>query len=123
MKKVFTNYMFLLLISFFLLGFLLAYLFGDEQSFAVNKTVGWAYNISNEALLNAILAISQIIFIFGYLIIFLLKRKTNYYISLAHFEIILLAFYSISFKNFIVSVILGAISIILFLINIFKSQK
>ena len=123
MKKVFTNYMFLLLISFFLLGFLLAYLFGDEQSFAVNKTVGWAYNISNEALLNAILAISQIIFIFGYLIIFLLKRKTNYYISLAHFEIILLAFYSISFKNFIVSVILGAISIILFFINIYKSQK
>lgn len=123
MKKVFTNYMFLLLISFFLLGFLLAYLFGDEQSFAVNKTVGWAYKISNEALLNALLAISQIIFIFGYLIIFLLKRKTNYYISLAHFEIILLAFYSISFKNFIVSVVLGAISIILFLINIFKSQK
>ena len=123
MKKVFTNYMFLLLISFFLLGFLLAYLFGDEQSFAVNKTVGWAYNISNEALLNAFLAISQIIFIFGYLIIFLLKRKTNYYISLAHFEIILLAFYSISFKNFIVSVILGAISIILFFINIYKSQK
>ena len=123
MKKVFTNYMFLLLISFFLLGFLLAYLFGDEQSFAVNKTVGWAYKISNEALLNALLAISQIIFIFGYLIIFLLKRKTNYYISLAHFEIILLAFYSISFKNFIVSVILGAISIILFFINIYKSQK
>lgn len=123
MKKVFTNYMFLLLISFFLLGFLLAYLFGDEQYFAVNKTVGWAYNISNEALLNSFLAISQIIFIFGYLIIFLLKRKTNYYISLAHFEIILLAFYSISFKNFIVSVVLGAISIILFLINIFKSQK
>ncbi|KIO50702.1 hypothetical protein IW18_22390 [Flavobacterium hibernum] len=123
MKKVFTNYMFLLLISFFLLGFLLAYLFGDEQSFAVNKTVGWAYSISNEAMLNVFLTISQILFIFGYLIIFLLKRKTNYYISLAHFEIILVAFYSISFKNFIVSVVLGAISIILFFINIYKSQK
>lgn len=123
MKKLFTNYMFLVLISLFVLSFLLAYLFGDEQSFAVNKTVGWAYNISNEALLNAFLAISQIIFIFGYLIIFLLKRKTHYYISLAHFELIIVAFYSISFKNFTISVVLGAISIILFLINIFKSQK
>lgn len=123
MKKLFTNYMFLVLISLFVLSFLLAYLFGDEQSFAVNKTVGWAYNISNEALLNAFLAISQIIFIFGYLIIFLLKRKTHYYISLAHFELILVAFYSILFKNFTVSVVLGTISIILFLINIFRSHK
>jgi hypothetical protein len=115
--------MFLLLITLFLLGFLLAYLFGDERSFSINKTVGSAYSISNEAMLNAFLAISQILFIFGYLILFLLKRKTNYYISLAHFEIIILAYYSISFENFSVSIIFGAVSIILFLINIFKSQK
>ncbi|PIF32061.1 hypothetical protein CLU81_2573 [Flavobacterium sp. 9] len=115
--------MFLLLITLFLLGFLLAYLFGDERSFAINKTVGSAYTFSNEVILNAFLVISQILFIFGYLILFLLKRKTNYYISLAHFEIIILAYYSISFENFTVSVIFGAISIILFLINIFKSQK
>lgn len=123
MKKLFTNYMFLLLISLFLLGFLLAYLFADEQSFAVNKTVGWAYSISNEALLNAFLTISQIVFIIGYSVIFFFKRKTNYYISIAHFEVIILAFYSISFKNFSLSIIIGLISIILFFINIFKSQK
>ena len=123
MRKLFTQYLFLLLISLFLLGFLLAYLFGDARSFAINKTVGSAYSISNEAILNAFLAISQIVFIFGYFILFLLKRKTNYYISLAHFEIIILAYYSISFENFTVSVLFGALSIILFLINIFKSQK
>lgn len=123
MKKIFTKYLFLLLITLFLLGFLLAYLFGDERSFAINKTVGSAYFISNEATLNAFLAISQILFIFGYLIISLLKRKTNYYISLAHFEIIIIAFYSISFENFTVSAIFGLLSIILFLINIFKSHK
>lgn len=123
MRKLFTRYMFLLLISLFLLGYLLAYLFGDEQFYSMNKTVGWAFTVSNEILLNVFLAISQILFIFGYLIIFLLKRKTNYYISLAHFELIILAFYSISFDNFNVSLILGTLSIILFLINIFKSQK
>ncbi|RKR10253.1 hypothetical protein C8C83_1926 [Flavobacterium sp. 90] len=115
--------MFLLLISLFALGFLLAYLFSDEQSYSINKTVGSAYSISNEALLNACLAISQILFIFGYLILFLLKRNTNYYISLAHFEIIIFAYYSISFQNFTISLIIGSLSIILFLINIFKSQK
>lgn len=123
MRKLFTQYLFLLLITLFLLGFILAYLFGDERSFAINKTVGSAYTLSNEVILNAFLAISQILFIFGYLILFLLTRKTNYYISLAHFEIIILAYYSISFENFTVSVIIGALSIILFLINIFKSQK
>ncbi len=123
MKKIFTKYMFLLLISLFLLGFLLAYIFGNEQSYSINKTVGSAYALSNEIILNAFLAISQILFIFGYLILFLLKRKTNYYISLAHFEIIIIAFYSVTFENFTVSVLFGALSIILFLINIFKSQK
>ena len=123
MRKLFTRYMFLLLISLFLLGYLLAYLFGDEKFYSINKTVGWAFTVSNEILLNVFLAISQILFIFGYLIIFLLKRKTNYYISLAHFELIILAFYSINFDNFNVSLILGTLSIIMFLINIFKSQK
>jgi hypothetical protein len=123
LRKIFTKYLFLLLITLFLLGSLLAYIFGDERSFAINKTVGSAFNFSNEAILNALLAISQILFVFGYLILFLLRRKTNYYISLAHFEIIILAFYSVTFENFTVSVLFGAISIILFLINIFKSQK
>ena len=123
MRKLFTRYMFLLLISLFLLGYLLAYLFGDEKFYSINKTVGWAFTVSNEILLNVFLAISQILFIFGYLIIFLLKRKTNYYISLAHFELIILTFYSINFDNFNVSLILGTLSIIMFLINIFKSQK
>ncbi len=123
MKKIFTKYMFLLLISLFLLGFLLAYLFGDEQYYSMNKTVGWAFTVSNEIILNIFLAISQILFIFGYLIVFLLKRKTNYYISLTHFEVIILAFYSISFENFNVTLVIGVFSIILFLINIFKSQK
>ena len=114
--------MFLLLILLFALGFLLGYLFSDEQFYTVNKTVGWAYNFSKEILLTAFITCSQILFIIGYFIIYLLKRKTNYYISLAHFEIIIIAFYSISFENFTVSAIFGVLSIILFLINIFKSH-
>lgn len=123
MKKIFTKYMFLLLICLFTLGFILAYLFGNEEYYSVNKTVGWAYNFSNQFLLTAIFTISQIVFIIGYLILFLLHRETNYYISIAHFEIIILTLSSMSFENLIVKVIFCLLCIVLFFINIFKSHK
>lgn len=115
--------MFLLLIFLFALGFLLGYLFSDEQFYTVNKTVGWAYNLSKEILLTAFITCSQILFIIGYFIIYLLKRKTNYYISIAHFEIILLTLYTITFQNFTVTVVFCLLSVVLFFVNIFKSHQ
>lgn len=115
--------MFLLLILLFALGFLLAYLFSDEQFYTINKTVGWAYNFSKEIILTAFITYSQICFIIGYFILYLLKRKTNYYISIAHFEIILLTLYSITFQNFTVTVVFCLLSVVLFFVNIFKSHQ
>jgi len=122
LRKLFTKYMFLLLILLFALGFLLAYLFSDEQFYTINKTVGWAYNFSKEIILTAFITCSQICFIIGYFILYLLKRKTNYYISIAHFEIILLKLYSITFQNFTVTVVFCLLSVVLFFVNIFKSH-
>ncbi|WP_264552894.1 hypothetical protein [Flavobacterium sp. N2038] len=123
MKKIFTEYMFLLLIALFTLGFTLAYLSGNMESYGTNKTVGWAYSIHNEVLVSLIFSFSQIIFILGYFIIFRLKRKTNYYISLAHFELIILILALMSFGNFIAGFIACMASIILFFIAILKSHK
>jgi len=122
LRKLFTKYMFLLLILLFTLGFLLAYLFSDEQFYTIKKTVGWAYNFSKEIVLTAFITCSQISFIIGYFIIYLLKRKTNYYISIAHFEIILLTLYFITFQNFTVTVVFCLLSMVLFFVNIFKSH-
>ena len=123
MKKVFTNYLFLLLLSLFALGFSLGFLFGAEQSYGINKTVGWAYSIQNEALLALIFYLSQITFIIGYFILFLLNRKTNYYLSIAHFELIIVTLALATFENLIVTAVFCSVSIILFFINIFKSHQ
>jgi hypothetical protein len=122
LRKIFTKYLVFLLISLFGLGFILAYLFGDEQSYGVNKTVGWAYDISNQVFYTALIfTFSQILFIIGYLIVFLLRRKTNYYLSITHFEIIILTL--LFYENFKVNTVFCLVSIILFFMNVFKSHK
>lgn len=123
LRRIFTNYLFFLLIFLFGFGFILAYLFGDdEQLYGINKTVGWAYNITNQVFYTVLIfTFSQILFIIGYLIIFLLRRKTNYYLSIAHFEIIILSL--VFFENFVVNMIFCLLSIFLFFTNLFKSHK
>ncbi len=122
LKKIFTKYLFFLLILLFGFGFILAYLFEYEQSYGINKTVGWAYDISNQIFFTSLIfTLSQILFIIGYLIIFLIRRKTNYYLSIAHFEIIILTL--VFLENFIVNAIFSLLSIALFFTNVFKSHK
>ena len=122
LRKIFTNYFFFLLVFLFGFGFILAYLFGDEQSYGINKTVGWAYDITNKVFYTALIfTFSQILFIIGYLILFLLRRKTNYYLSIAHFEIIILTL--LFYENFTVNTIFSVLSITLFFANVFKSDK
>jgi len=122
LKKIFTKYLFFLLILLFGFGFILAYLFEYEQSYGINKTVGWAYDISNQIFFTSLIfTLSQILFIIGYLIIFLIRRKTNYYLSIAHFEIIILTL--VFLENFIVNAIFSVLSITLFFTNVFKSHK
>lgn len=124
LRKIFTKYLVFLLISLFGLGFILAYLFGDEQLYSVNKTVGWAYDISHQVIFTVfIFAFSQILFIMGYLIIFLLQRKTGYYLSITHFEIIIVNLALMHYENFMLNMFFCGLSIILFFINVFKSHK
>lgn len=122
LKKIFTKYLLFILLFLFGFGFILAYLFGTEESYGINKTVGWAYDISNQVFYTALIfTFSQILFIIGYLIVFLLRRKTNYYLSITHFEIIILTL--LFYENFKVNTVFCLVSIILFFMNVFKSHK
>lgn len=116
--------MFLLLVLLFTFGYILGYFFGNVENYGVSKTVGWAYNISNNVVLTSIIFFcSQILFILTYFILFLLKRKTNYYVSLAHFEIIIVTLYLMSSEKFTAALIISLISLIALFVNIFKSKK
>lgn len=124
MKKIFTEYMFLLVLSTFGVYFIVIYFFGNNQSYGINKTVGWAYDISNQFFYNALIDFfSKTLFLIGYFLIFLFQRKTIYHISITHFCIIFLSCISIFFKNYIISTIFLLISIIVFFINALKSHK
>jgi hypothetical protein len=120
MRIIFIKYMFFILTLLFLLNAV----FQNENSFGLNKTVSWAYDISNPVFFSVIIyALSQSLFFIGYLLILILRRKTNFYISIAHSGMIILTYLSIYFENYSTTTACCFISIILFFINIFKTHK
>lgn len=119
MKQLFTKYMFLVILIFY--G--VVYLFGGD-SFGVNKTVGWAYDLSNQMFYNVILLVfSQRLFFIGYLIVAILRRKTNFKFSVVHAALILGTIILFSFKCYITSSICCLLSLVIFLKSIFNTYK
>jgi hypothetical protein len=124
MKKIFTEHMFLLLLSTYGISYLVVYLLEDNQSYGINKTVGWAYDISNQFFFNALTYfLSKVLLLVGYLLIFLFNRKTVYHISIIHFCIIIASLISMFSKNYLTSTILFLTSMVVFFINVSKSYK
>lgn len=62
--------------------------FSEIENYGINKTVGWAYDISGFTMYY----VKYIVFSFfiGYLLLAIFKAKTNYHLSIIHF--ILIAF-------------------------------
>jgi hypothetical protein len=97
---------------------------GGNNTYGMNKTVGWAYDISNIRFWVAtIFPLSKLLFLVGYFVIFILNRKTIFLYSFLHFFLIVtsILFSFLEFPS--TSLILFFISIILFGFNIFKSYK
>lgn len=119
-KTIFTKYLFLLLVLYVIV----ALSFSDFSTYGVNKTVGWAYDISDlNFLIGLTYSFSILLFLIGYGILAILKRKTIFLISVVHFAIII---FSIFFDKIGVSIItlsLFIVSIGLFIINLIKSYK
>lgn len=119
MKKLFTKYMFLVVLIIYVMGFIFA-----DESFGVNKTVGWAYDISNQIFYNAIFFwFSKYLSVFGYLLLAILRRKTNYNFSIIHFVLIIGTILLMAFKCFVFSTVLCLFSIAVFIKNIIGSYK
>ncbi|MDR7369830.1 hypothetical protein J2X17_000601 [Flavobacterium aquidurense] len=119
--------MFLVLLASYgliLVTFTLFINFGETSVYGVNKTVGWAYDISNQMYLNAILfPFCLILFLVGYLLLMILRRKTNYLLSITHFSLIILSITGTLVYYYAISSLLYLVSIPLFFIIIFKSYK
>lgn len=119
--------MFLVLLAFYgliLVAFSLLLNFGEATEYGVNKTVGWAYDISNHMYLNAILfPFCLILFLVGYLLLMILRRKTNYLLSITHLSLIFLSITATFVCYYAISNLFYLITIPLFFMIILKSKK
>ena len=120
LKITFTKYLFLLLLIFWILSLQ----FGETSTYGISKTVGWAYNVNDLQFVNAVVfPLSQILFLFGYLVIMTFRRKTNFYLSLGHFLLIFISFLTTSREYFILGFVCCLASLVLFFINLAKSYR
>lgn len=122
MKKLFTNKLFLLLMVplVVVLTFLL-FFWGiiTTGRWGINKTVGWAWDITNFIYLPFLL---YFVYLLGYGIFYFLKIKTHYGFSLAHFVLIVLSWvYFTTTSYYYLVFLLTCIGFLLFVLNIITS--
>ncbi len=122
-RKLFTTKMFLILLfpalvmALFLLLFLLTQ--NSIETYGVNKTVGWAYDLTNLYFLAFPL---YIVYLFIYGLLFLSKIRTNYVFSVLHFTMLVIGF--MHFDNYFfnyIKVFAIVISLVFFVINLILS--
>ena len=102
----------LVLIIIIFLGFL-----GDSGNYAINKTTKWTTDITT--IFGFFKGSLQIIFLLGYSLLALLKRKTFKYLSLTHLFVIIFIYviddlFTIDIKLYIA---MQCVSTLLFLVN------
>jgi hypothetical protein len=123
-KDIFRKHMFSLILIFLILATLWNNIIGVNNTYGVNKTVGWAYDISNLGFWFAtIFPLLNLLFLLGYLLIFILNRKTIFLSSILHYFLIIASVILVFLEFLPTSLILCFISIILFGFNIVKSYK
>lgn len=108
-------------IMLFLIFILINLFTKSYKHYGINKTVGWAFDITEFSAL--IFLFSFYIFMFFYGIFTLSKKETNLTISIGHTIIISISAILVENGNSEFLMICNCISIILFLLNIFKSLK
>ena len=120
-RKIYQKRIFVLMI---LLYFINAFL-TSEKTIGINKTIGWAWDISYWSLFVSIISIP--IFIIGYGLLAFFKYKTNKRLSIVHLIIVLITI--ILYSKALIGIILTLIlllqltSFILFSMNIVWSIK
>jgi len=97
--------------------------FGSTEldTYAVNKTVGWAFDMCSLVILSAIASI--LVFLIGYAILSLFRTRVNRLVSITHTAIMVMIIYlslisDIYNKCLAVQILLVVIAIIFLFINI-----
>lgn len=112
LKNLFTTKMYLII----LLEFLFLFRFSEAETYGINKTVGWAYDLSGFSCFIVFILFG---FFIGFAFLALLKAKTNFILSVLFFALIsFCTLYQDGYRNMILIDNLLMISIFMF-INIF----
>ncbi|QIJ88298.1 hypothetical protein C7H62_0489 [Mesoflavibacter sp. HG96] len=121
-KWIFEKGMFWILILTFFIG---NYFSGQEIQ-GVNKTVGWTFDQSNQWIINGFIVFgSWLIFLIGYGIVALMRKKTDLKLSIVHLAIFILTL-TIGVVNDLFGIgvlIISLISILVFGLNIYRTLK
>ncbi len=126
LKKLFTQRFFWLLLIPFIFGVIALFIFLNTDAmgtgtWGINKTVGWAWDLSNFNFLQFIL---YPIYLVVYGILCLFKVRTNYWLTIIHFGLILYSLFSFMNSDFsLIPFFLTILSFIIFLINTIYSIK
>jgi hypothetical protein len=91
------------------------------KEYGINKTVGWAWNITDFS--PIIFLLSFYLFLMVYGIIALSKRKTNFNFSILHLIIIIGSLILLEKNEKGYLMIFNLLSLIVFFINLYKSLK
>jgi len=112
LRNLFTTKMYLIL----LLDFLFLIKFSETETYGINKTVGWAYDLSGFSFFIVFILFG---FFIGFAFLALLKAKTHSILSVVFFALIsFCTLYQDGYQNMILIDNLLMISIFLF-VNIF----
>jgi len=96
--------------------FILINLFTNNyKSYGINKTVGWAWDISNYS--PIVFLLSFYIFLLVYGITALTKKQTNLTLSLLHMLVISISAFLMEFNNVKELMILNYLSVVFFILN------
>lgn len=120
-KVLFKKRMFWLILlvigSFYIIGN-----FIETQTYSVNKTVGWAFDVTNIFLINTfLLPISQIVSLIGYGVLALFRKETSLKLSVFHFCLLQFNLFFTSFYELLgfISVVLNFLAIIIIFVQFY----
>ena len=121
-KWIFEKGMFwVLVLVFFIMNY-----FTSFEVRGVNKTVGWTFDISNQWVINGFLVfVSWLVFITGYGVITLLRKKTNLNLSIAHSITFVMTLIAGTLRDLysIEVLVVNSISIFVFILNVYSTFK
>lgn len=121
-KWIFEKGMFwVLVLVFFIMNY-----FTSFEVRGVNKTVGWTFDRSNQWVINGFLVfVSWLVFITGYGVITLLRKKTNLNLSIAHSITFVMTLIAGTLRDLygIEVLVVNSISIFVFILNVYSTFK